>query len=48
MDIEVGQKAGTEDNMHGEVVSFQNGVVGIKLKDGRIIYRYLKQIVKLY
>lgn len=48
MDIKVGETVTTVDDKHGKVVSFMNRIVGIQLKSGEVIYRYTKQIVKLY
>ena len=48
MEIKVGQKATTYDGRSGIVTSVQNGIVGVKLNDGKVIYRYLNQIVKLF
>lgn len=45
---EIGQKAITNDGLHGEIVGVQDSTVEIKLTSGKIIKRYHTQIAELY
>jgi len=49
VDYKVNDKVLTTDDKVGIIQTIkENGLVGIKLNDGRVIYRYLVQILRKF
>lgn len=48
INLSVGQRVTTVDDIHGVVSSVQNGIIGIVQHDGTTVYRYKVQIASFY
>lgn len=44
VELKIGQKVHTDDGFVGEVEHISNGIVTVRLDDGSVVYRYVKQV----